>query len=514
MRYLSDIRASIVVTLVAIPLCLGIAMASGAPLTAGIITGVIGGILTGLLSGSPLSVSGPAAGLVVLVAMGIGKVGGYQNFLMSVVLAGGFQVLFSALRGGVISYLIPGSVITGMLVAIGIIITLKQFPHLMGVDSDFFSYDKMKLLLPLDSMSDLAKHLEMGAVAVSLSSILLYFAWDKFTKKTKLNFLKFLSAPLITVAWGITLNSFLLPDSLKLGAAHTLNLPFTGGFDSVLAMITAPNWIAVFKPEVWQVAFTIALIASLETLLSLDAVDKLDPQKRVSKRNQELFAQGIGNMTAGALGGLPMTAVIVRSSANVNAGGQTKLSTIFHGFLILAAVCFIPNLMNMIPFASLATILLMTGLKLANGDIFKQQNRLGVKNMVPFYVTIASILFFDLLVGIFTGLVVGIVWNVIQTNKETFHFDQEDDFYMLRFKKDVSFIAKPQLSKVLYNQIKSDSKLVISCDQGIDLDHDIVEMIENYYAYAEKKKIEVVVDTNPLSKSKFFREERTRGMVC
>ncbi|MFN8369542.1 MAG: SulP family inorganic anion transporter [Bacteriovoracaceae bacterium] len=514
MRYLSDIRASIVVTLVAIPLCLGIALASGAPLTAGIITGVVGGILTGLLSGSPLSVSGPAAGLVVIVAMGISKVGGYQNFLMSVVLAGGFQIVFSALRGGVISYLIPSSVITGMLVAIGIIITLKQFPHLMGVDVDFFSYDKLKLLLPIENISDLIQHFEMGAVYVSASSILLYFAWDKFTKKSNINFLKFISAPLITVAWGITLNSLLLPDAIKLGAAHTLNLPFTGGIESVLSMVTTPNWIAFFKPEVWQVAFTIAVIASLETLLSLDAVDKLDPQKRVSKRNQELFAQGVGNMTSGVLGGLPMTAVIVRSSANVNAGGQTKLSTIFHGFLILAAVCLIPNVMNMIPFASLATILLMTGLKLANIEVFKQQNRLGKKSMVPFYITIGAILMFDLLVGIFTGLLVGIVWNVIQTNKEIFHFDKEDDFYLLRFKKDVSFFAKPQLSKLLYNQIRSDSKLVISCDQGIDLDHDIIEMFENYYAYAEKNKIEVVINANPLSKSKFFRQERSGSMTC
>ncbi|MFA6945730.1 MAG: SulP family inorganic anion transporter, partial [Pedobacter sp.] len=353
-----DLPSSIVVFLVALPLCLGIALASGAPLFAGILTGIIGGIVVSAISGSQLSVSGPAAGLTVIVFGAIASLGNYQTFLLAVVLAGMLQIILGVLKAGIIANYFPSSVIEGMLAAIGVILILKQLPHAVGFDSDFegdesfFQADHENTFSAIASASNMISY---GAVIISSLSLLIMIFWPRFKKMSAI------PAPVLVVVSGIILTILFQGTGIALSPEQLVTIPVVNSFNELISLFSFPDFSQIGNKDVWAVAFTIAIVASIETLLSIEAVDKIDPIKRTSPTNRELVAQGIGNMSSGLLGGLPMTSVIVRSSVNVNSGGRTKMSAIYHGSWLLLSLLFIPMLLNKIPLACLAAILLVTG---------------------------------------------------------------------------------------------------------------------------------------------------------
>ena len=408
----SDLPASIVVFFVALPLCLGIALASGAPLFSGLIAGIVGGIVVGALSGSQIGVSGPAAGLAAIVLTAIGTLGGYENFLVAVVIGGAIQLLFGILKAGIIGYYFPSSVIKGMLTGIGVIIILKQIPHFFGYDADpegdfaFFQVDGentfSEIFLALNSIS-------LGATIIAFVSLGILLLWSQvLSKKGKI--FQLVQGPLVAVAVGVIF--YLVTkgnETLAIAGEHLVQVPVPDSFDSFIGQFSFPNFSIIGTSEVWIVGFTIALVASLETLLCVEATDKLDPEKRVTPTNRELLAQGTGNMLSGLIGGLPITQVIVRSSANIQSGGRTKLSAIIHGFFLLISVILIPTVLNMIPLSVLAAVLLIVGYKLAKPSTFKAMYKAGWKQFVPYIVTIVGIVFTDLLIGIGLGLAVGIV---------------------------------------------------------------------------------------------------------
>jgi MFS superfamily sulfate permease-like transporter len=503
-KYLSDLKSSIVVALVALPLCLGIALASNAPLYSGLIAGIIGGIIVGILSGSPLSVSGPAAGLAVIVATSIHELGAFDVFLVSTFLAGGLQIIFALLKGSVISYLFPSSVIRGMLTSIGLILILKQFTHLLGLDKDAFSYHEITLLFTGQMLNELLSSLHGGVMILSASSIFLYYSWTWLGKKYPNFLFEYLSAPLLVVLYGLFMNNILYSENFKIAGEHLLNLNLSGGFASLQEMLKFPQWDAIWRREVWHVAATLAIIATLESLLSVDAADKLSQHRMTSQRNKELLAQGGGNILSGLLGGLPLTAVIVRTSANIHSGAQTRLSTILHGLWLVVFIVFIPTYLSLIPLASLSVILLTTGLKLASLDIFKKEIEKGWERAVPFFTTILCVFLFDLLVGIFMGLLVGLSWQIYRFNKSTVSLTQDQNLYLLKFEKDTTFLAKPKLSS-LFSRIPRDSQVTISCADGISIDDDIIEVIEQFMEKSKSLGIDVSIKKSNLSNMNIFR---------
>ena len=408
----NDLPASIVVFFVALPLCLGIALASGAPLFSGVIAGIIGGIVVGALSGSKIGVSGPAAGLAAIVLTAIGTLGSYENFLVAVVLAGIIQLLFGVLKAGIIGYYFPSSVIKGMLTGIGIIIILKQIPHFFGYDSDpegDFSFIQVDGENSFSELIKMINYIQPGSALIGLIGLGILIFWDKILSK-KGKFFQVIQGPLVAVIIGIIFYVITRTnDMFSISASHLVSVPIPEDVTSFFNQFRFPNFGAISNPEVWITGFTIALVASLETLLCVEATDKLDPHKNVTPTNKELLAQGAGNIFSGLIGGLPITQVIVRSSANIQSGGRTKLSAIIHGFLLLISVILIPRLLNMIPLSVLAAILLVVGYKLAKPALFKKMYDLGWKQSIPFFVTIIGIVFTDLLVGISLGLAVGIV---------------------------------------------------------------------------------------------------------
>ncbi len=383
----NDLPASVVVFFVALPLCLGIALASGAPLFSGLIAGIIGGIVVGSISGSKLGVSGPAAGLAAIVLTAIATLGSYENFLLAVVLGGAIQLLFGVLKAGIIGYYFPSSVIKGMLTGIGIIIILKQIPHFFGYDVDpegdfaFFQVDGE------NTFSEIFKtvnYISLGSTVIGAIGLAIILLWDKILSK-KGKIFTIIQGPLVAVALGIVY--FVLTQSntaIMVKPENLVSVPVPEDEASFLSQFSFPNFDAITNKDVWIVAFTIALVASLETLLCVEATDKLDPNKNVTPTNRELFAQGTGNMLSGLVGGLPITQVIVRSSANIQSGGKTKLSAIIHGFLLLISVIIIPRLLNMIPLSVLAAILLVVGYKLAKPALFKEMYLKGWKQSIPF----------------------------------------------------------------------------------------------------------------------------------
>jgi len=382
--YKNDIPASVVVFLVALPLCLGIALASGAPLFSGLISGIIGGIIVGTLSGSALGVSGPAAGLAIVVYQAITTLGSFNLFLVSVVIAGILQVIMGYLRAGSIAHHFPDSVIDGMLTGIGIIIILKQIPTITA---------------------------STGASIVSAISILILIIWETESFK-KSSLTKIAQGPLIAVIMGIILHHLFSDNPLlKISPQDMVNIPITDSVFSFFNLFTFPDFSGLLSPQVYTTAIVLAIIASLETVLSLEAIDKQDPQKRVSPANQELKAQGIGNIISGLIGGLPISQVVVRSSANQQSGAQTKLSTILHGLLLLISVITIPHLLNQIPLGVLAAILIMVGGKLAKPSIFINFYKQGLGQFIPFLVTIIGVVYEDILIGIGLGIVVSLIIN-------------------------------------------------------------------------------------------------------
>ncbi len=485
-----DLPASVVVFLVALPLCLGIAMASGAPLFAGLLTGIIGGIVVAAISGSQLSVSGPAAGLTVIILGAIEKLGAYETFLLAVVLAGFMQLILGIVRAGMIGNYFPSSVIIGMLAAIGITIILKQIPHAVGYDSSFFgeeSFSQLNHENTFTALSKAASSINYGAAIICLISLFILIAWPKVKK------LSFIPAPLLVVIVGIVLGQVFNETVLSLDEKHLVVIPVVQSFGEFMGLFTLPDFTQILNSDVWLIAFTIAVIASLETLLSIEAVDKIDPQKRVSPTNRELIAQGIGNMSSGLLGGLPMTSVIVRSSANVNSGGRTRQSAMLHGLWMLLAVIVIPRVINLIPLSSLAAILLLTGYKLAKAKLFKDMWLKGRDQFIPFMVTILAIIFTDLLMGVGIGLVVAMFFILRNNMSNAFKYSVENadsgSRITITLSEEVSFLNKAAIQKALYNLPKKTTEVVIDGSYSRFIDKDVIEVINDFRQNATSKGI-------------------------
>lgn len=497
----SDLPAGLVVFLVAVPLCLGIALASGAPLFSGIIAGIVGGTVVALLSGSPLGVSGPAAGLAVIVLTAIQTLG-YEAFLLSVAIAGIIQIVLGFAKAGVIGYFFPSSVIKGMLSGIGLIIILKQIPHAFGYDSDpegDFAFKQIDGETTFSALEHMLDAITPGALLISVLSLGILILWQQpFIKKFKIT--NIIQGPLVVVAVGIVLQQVLMGTSWNLEPEHLVTLPIADGWGEFIGLFTLPDFSQWSNPAIWVTAITIAIVASLETLLCVEATDKLDPYKRLTPTNLELKAQGVGNLISGLIGGLPVTQVIVRSSANIQSGGKTKAAAFIHGLMLLGSVLVIPKLLNMIPLASLAAILIVVGFKLAKPSLFKEMARLGSKQLVPFVVTIVAILFTDLLVGIGIGMVVAIFY-ILLNNYKTPYFveDKRKDAGIIHIElaEDVSFLNKASMLLSL-KKLPRDSKVVIDATQTLHIDYDIKEIIMEYKANAAYKNIDLsFIGLNP-----------------
>ncbi len=492
----SDLPASIVVLLVALPLCLGIALGSGAPLFSGIIAGMVGGIVIGLLSGSQLSVSGPAAGLTVIVATAIVKLQVYEAFLLAVVIAGIIQVILGFIKAGVIGDYVPNSVIKGMLAAIGFILILKQFPHLVGYDADFEGDESFSQGDKENTFSEMFQAIEFitpSALVIGGISLLILILWErKFIKNNKV--LKLIPGALIVVFVGVLINQFFLsskPD-YALDAKHLVSLPVATDLASFFSFFTFPDIKFLNNPNVWISAFTLAIVASLETLLGIEAVDKLDPLKRVTPTNRELKAQGVGNIVSGLIGGLPLTSVVVRSSANVSAGGKTKVSTIMHGTMLLICVMLIPSLLNKIPLSALAAVLIFTGYKLAKISLFKEFFQKGWDQFIPFVVTILAILFTDLLIGIMVGIGVGLFFMIRSNFRSSVMVVHDKNNYLIRLRKDVSFLNKPIIKKKL-EEVPRNAFVLIDATRADYIDKDVIEEINNFLCHAHIKNIKIEI---------------------
>lgn len=514
----NDIPASIVVFFVALPLCLGIALASGAPLFSGVIAGIIGGIVVGALSGSKIGVSGPAAGLAAIVLTAIGTLGGYQNFLVAVVLGGAIQIVFGLLKAGIIGYYFPSSVIKGMLTGIGIIIILKQIPHFFGYDAEPQGADSFISASgenTFSSILNIVYNITLGPTVIGIIALAILLFWDKILSKKGKIFL-LIQGPLVAVVVGIIFY-IVTQSNEKLGieGSHLVSVPIPEDAASFLGQFSFPNFGVISNPEIWIVAFTIALVASLETLLCVEATDKIDPHKNVTPTNRELLAQGTGNMLSGLVGGLPITQVIVRSSANVQSGGRTKLSAIFHGFLLLISVILIPRLLNMIPLSVLAAILLIVGYKLAKPGLFMKMYHLGWKQWVPFFVTVLGIVFIDLLYGIGLGLMVGLVVILIKSYQNS-HFlhieDQSNGKHRIKMKlaEEVTFFNKGAILKEL-DSLPRDTYLEFDVTKTRYLDYDIIEILEDFAFKAKERNIDIKLISkrgiveNPESFIEFFK---------
>jgi MFS superfamily sulfate permease-like transporter len=497
----ADIPSSVVVFLVALPLCLGIALASGAPLIAGLISGIVGGIVVGAISKSPLSVSGPAAGLTVIVLTSIQKLPSYEAFLLAVALAGMFQVLFAVCRAGVVGDFIPSSVIKGMLAAIGVILILKQIPHAIGYDAHFIGEESFGNISGENTFNAIwmaiQNYILPGAFLVSAPALLFLFWWDK-KQPTLKGFFRYLPGPLLVVFWGVALNMFLnayLP-SLAIGSAHLVAVPVMGSLTEFTGTLRFPDFSAITNPTVWTVAITIALVASIETLLSIEAVDKLDPFKRITPTNRELLAQGIGNIACASVGGLPVTSVIVRSSANVSAGGRTKMSAILHGFLLLISLLTIPALLNKIPLAALAAILLSLGYKLTKPQIFRAKYEMGMSYFIPFVTTVIAIVITDLLVGIAIGIAVGAVFVLRQNFVSALSYRVEGDEHQLQLNKDFFFLHKYELKRT-FAGIPDGAKVTMDLTKAQFVDRDNIEIINDFITNAQYRNIRITVNCNP-----------------
>lgn len=410
LRY--DFPASIVVLFVALPLCLGIALASGAPLFSGIISGIIGGIVVGMASGSRFGVSGPAAGLVTIVLTYSLSLGSFENFLVATILAGVIQAIMGYMRLGTIAYYIPVSVIKGMLAGIGVIIVIKQIPHALGYNPEIVGdFEEFLSQNNLSNLENALDYLTPAVTMVSLISMTILILWDGILSRRH-RFFKMLQGPLIIVVAGVVMNKY-----LQLDAHHIVQIPVVKSFSEFFSLFIFPDFSALKNSHVYAVALILAVTASIETLLSVEAADKLDPAHHVTNTNRELKAQGLGNIITGFLGGLPITQVIVRSSANISFGAKTKKSTILHGFLLLIAVLAIPEFLNMIPLASLACILLVLGYKLAKPALFKKMYRLGWHEFVPFFATIFGVVFFNLIEGVGLGIVISLLCRVRKSDE-------------------------------------------------------------------------------------------------
>jgi MFS superfamily sulfate permease-like transporter len=488
-----DGPAGVAVFLVALPLCLGIALASGAPLFAGVLAGIIGGLVVGLLSGSQVSVSGPAAGLAVIVFGAIKDIGSYQGFLLAVVLSGAIQLALGILRFGVIADYVPNSVIKGMLAGIGIVIVLKQIPHALGRDKDFEGDFSFLEAGGNNTLSDIAEGVASaapGAVIIALASLAVLYAWDSLSHRLRI--FRLIPGPLAVVVLGVGLNQLfgILGNGLQLvDPEHIVSLPATGPMD-FFTQLVFPDFSFWANKKVWIVAGTIALVGSLETLLSLEAADRLDPYKRISPPNKELRAQGIGNLISGLIGGIPITSVVVRTSANVYAGGRSWRSTVVHGALLMASVMFIPGLLKLIPLASLAGILITVGFKLTKFSLYRNMYGLGWDQFVPFLTTVIAVVFSDLLTGVLIGIACGAFFVMRTNQRDSITVVNQENLYLMRFNKDASFVNKSEFRTKL-RQIPENSHVIIDGTRAVFIDHDIMEVVDDFRMMASHKNITV-----------------------
>ena len=509
----SDFASGLVVFLVALPLCLGIAMASGAPLFSGIISGIVGGIVVGYLSTSNISVSGPAAGLTAIVLTAITDLGAFDVFLTAVFIAGLVQLILGFAKAGSISNYFPTNVIEGMLAGIGIIIILKQLPHAFGYDADFEgdqAFSQMDGSNTFSALFSIFDYIQIGSIVITLVSMTILISWDKvpFFKKLKL-----VPGALIAVTLGVILNEIFIGtgSALAIGKEHLVSLPVPSSFEEFKAIIVTPNFSGVSNPKVWVVALTIAIVASIETLLSIEAADRMDVQKRYTDTNKELKAQGIGNMVSSLFGGLPLTSVIVRTSANSNAGAKSKMSTIIHGMLLLVSVLAIPIVLNKIPLATLTAVLILVGYKLAKPATFKHFWEKGKYQFVPFIATLLAVVFLDLLKGVTLGIIISIIFVLKGNLKRAYFFRKEEyadgDVIHIDLAQEVSFLNKAAIKQTL-NHIPENSKVIIDAKDTVYIAHDILDLIHEF-------KTTRAIDNNIRVKLKGFKKayqlENTEG---
>jgi MFS superfamily sulfate permease-like transporter len=502
-----DIPAAIVVFLVALPLCLGIALASGAPMVSGIIAGIVGGVVIGFFSSSSLSVSGPAAGLTTIVLASIQQLGSFESFLTAVILAGIFQFILGLIKAGTIGNYFPNSVIKGMLAAIGLILILKQIPHLVGYDSDFEGDESFFQPDGQNTFSELVEsiyYINPYIALIGFISVLILLIFE-FPKIKNSSWHTYVPGPLVVVLFGVFAISFLRKSKFDIQPDHLVSLPVFDSLSTFSETLSAPDFIAITNPQVWIIAFTIAVVASLETLLSIDAIDKLDPYKRITHLNQELKAQGIGNFVSGLIGGLPVTSVIVRSSANVTAGGRTKASTILHGLIMLVASLTIASVINLIPLSALAAILILIGYKLTKPSLWISIYKRGRSQFIPFAITCLSILFSDLLTGIAIGLIVGVYFVVKSNFHQGVMIVQDGSNYLVRLTKDVSFLNKRLLREKLAS-IPDKSFVIIDGASSQFIDYDITDTISDFIENAKNRSIEVELKKTNTSANSYFKK--------
>lgn len=503
-----DLPAGVVVFFVAIPLCLGIALASGAPLFSGLIAGIVGGLLVGAISRSPLGVSGPAAGLAVIVLGAIQDLGDFRVFLVAVVLAGLIQVVLGLARAGVLAYFFPSAVIKGMLAGIGLIIFLKQLPHAVGHDSD--PEGELDFVQPdgettLSALGHLVQDITPSAVLLSVASLVILIVWEKVLAR-RARFFQLVQGPLVVVALGIVfqvLTKRFAPE-WALSGNHVVNVPVADSISGFFGQFTTPDWSKAFDPRVFMIAGTMAVVASLETLLCVEATDRLDPLKRVTPTNRELVAQGVGNMASGLVGGLPITQVIVRSSANIQSGGRTKIAAIFHGALLLAFVVTLPHVLNLIPLSVLAAILLVVGYKLARPALWVQIWKLGMWQFSPFAVTVLGIVFTDLLMGIGMGMAVALM-NILYRNYNNSHFlhlEERDEpggphVVRMQLSEEISFLNRGAILRELSN-IEDGSKVILDASRCVHMNQDVAEIIDDFKESANRRNITIeVIESAP-----------------
>jgi MFS superfamily sulfate permease-like transporter len=489
----SDFASGLVVFLVALPLCLGIAMASGAPLFSGIISGIIGGIVVGYLSKSHLSVSGPAAGLTAIVLTAITDLGAFDIFLTAVFISGLIQLGLGFLKAGGISNYIPTNVIEGMLAGIGIIIILKQLPHAFGYDSDFEgdqSFIQSDGSNTFSSLLSIVDYIQLGSIIIAALSLIILIAWDKlpFLKKLKL-----IPGALIAVIVGVVLNEIFISSgsSLAIAKEHLVSLPVPTTLEEFKQIIVTPNFSGITNPKVWVIGLTIAIVASIETLLCIEAADRMDAHKRYTDTNVELKAQGIGNLVSSLLGGLPMTSVVVRTSANNNAGAKSKMSAIIHGVLLLLSVLTIPAILNKIPLATLAAILLLVGYKLAKPATFMHFWKNGKYQFIPFIATLLAVVFLDLLKGVALGLIISVISILRGNMKRAYHFRKEEyhdgDVIHIDLAQEVSFLNKAAIKQTL-NEIPENSRVIINAQDTVYIAHDVLDLIKEFKKIRAKEE--------------------------
>ena len=490
---------SLLVFLVALPLCLGIALGSGAPPFAGLLAGMAGGIVVGIISGSHLSVSGPAAGLTVIVAAAILQLGDFHQFLLAVVIAGVFQILFGFIKAGKLGEYVPNNVIRGMMAAIGLILILKQIPHLMGYDHDFEGDEDFSQMDGENTFSEILQaffKISPGAALIGLLSIVILLIWEtKVFKKNKT--FQFIPGTLVVVMVGV-LYTILSQGWIgwSVSVEHLVSVPRVEKFSDWMLELRFPDWHAWTNVHVWTIGITIALVASLESILGIEAVDKLDPQKRNTPSSLELMAQGVGNIVSGLIGGIPVTSVVVRSTANIAAGATHKTSTILHGLWLVISVLFFPFVLNQIPLASLAAILIFVGYKLVKPSIFMDIWKQGKIQFIPFIITLVAILSIDLLKGIGVGLLVGLFFVVKRNFKKGITLHEHEGNYLIRFQQEVTFLNRPLL-KETFAKIPAQTQVLLDLSRTERMDEDILEMITDFKVSAHHKNIILEFKHNP-----------------